>query len=439
LWLVGALTIAAAVGAQAQTKVDLPDPSVGHRVTNTYDRSDFEVELTVNYRQRGTILDTVGLNGAPLGSFSLVVGGDGKVSFNVYDPPRQGPLRLANGWHTLANPAVTAAGKDHRIVLRVSGGKVVLRVDAELTTADCPTPLSGQPVYVGDFKGDEHWGEKLHIHQGMVGTVILRYWGRGRQTAPTSGAGPAPPAGGAVEPGVLIDETGTVSAAEKAQVLALLSQLRTQKGLSLGLVVATGQPDGVVDKADSYRMAMLRQGLLPPESGLIAFCGQRIAYQFSMGASKQLSFAQVGAAWQTCAGLPAGQALVKLATELLKTATGAGRAPDPAPTANPPITPASPTGPQTGAAADAAQRLEAALKAGDLAGATALVSPEVRDLCGQLLRDEPQAAARLAAVLATRRLVAQGARTAQFEVTDNGRRYPVTFLNVDGQWLLASF
>ncbi|MBI2300275.1 MAG: hypothetical protein HYU66_15240 [Armatimonadetes bacterium] len=439
----GVLVLFVMSAGVADQVVELKSPDQGFRITNAYERSNLEVELLVQYSRPGTLLDTVGLNAAPRGSFSLQVGADRKVFFNVYDPQR-----APGGWHLLRNPKPTEAGRQHRIVLRVAGGKAVLRVDDQVVTADCPTPLSGQPVFLGDFKGDEQFGSKYNIHQGVVGTVTLRYWGKGRQVEP-SAAPVTPlttqPASTAVAAGVVVDEAGALSTSERGQALEMLSRLKHEKAISLGILVAGGDADQLPDRAGRCRADLMQQKLLPAESALLALCGKRIAYQWSGDVGQRLGFSTLGGLWQSCAGLPAGQALLKLLGGVLSNAGVRGdpppQPPDPTPPQPPDPTPTQPpdSGPLPAGVADRAGKLEAALRAGDAGAACLALHPDLRATCTQLFAQQPQAMQKLAALLATRRFVARGARSAEFEVTDQGRRYPITFLLVGDQWCLAGF
>lgn len=160
--------------------IRLADATASQPLGQDYPTGDFRFVFQVNARQGGTVVDTVGLNAAPVGSFNLRVAGDGVVSFAIYDPQSQSSGRDANGWHTLSVPGALALGAWSRIAVERQGDRLTLAVgptatrkSASLTLA---TPLSGEPAFVGDFPGDEHWGAGFNIHQGLTGVVrVVRF------------------------------------------------------------------------------------------------------------------------------------------------------------------------------------------------------------------------------------------------------------------------
>ena len=451
-WLALAVLSLLRPAAAADATAELKRSSDGFRVTNAYERDNFEVDLQVNYDQPGTVLDTVGIDAAPVGSFTLAIGPDGKVSFSIYDPRRQ-------GWNVLTNPEVLTKGEDHRLILRVSGGRVVLRVDRELAQADCPTPLSGTTVYLGDYRPDDHWGEKYRIHRGMVGTVTIKYWGVGRQAAPTTTPAPtptptppttAPATTGGGGPGLsraFTDETGTLSAAQVQLIRAQLYRLQQEQGWGLGIVWAT--PDGIETKAKQYRDQWVAQAWLPPVSGVFVASGNQWYWQYNSQLAKVLTFQQVDAAWQAVRQEPPETALPAFVARLggwslANTPTNGTRVPP----ADTPVTPPTPTTPPvandpstpgTSRVETAVAGVVQALKAGNAKVATGYLHPDLQAAYGQALAQHPELMAKLATLLSTRRFVMQAGSTAEYEVTDGGRKYPVTFLLVDGRWVLSSF
>lgn len=153
-----------------------PGDGVVLKLPEGYPRTAVRIELTVNYTAPGTIFDTVGLNAAPIGAWALVVNGDGRISMNIYDPGRQSPRRISNGWHLLTSKPV-AARVDHTIRVDHSGTEIILTVDGATERLALETPLSGQPVFIGDFPGDASWGPRLETKKGMTGRVILHTFG----------------------------------------------------------------------------------------------------------------------------------------------------------------------------------------------------------------------------------------------------------------------
>lgn len=95
---------------------------------------------------------------------------------NIYDPTRKSSRRIANGWHLLLSKPV-APRADHRIRVDHSETEVILTVDGAVERFALETPLSGQPVYLGDFPGDAGLGPHLNTKTGMTGRVILHTFG----------------------------------------------------------------------------------------------------------------------------------------------------------------------------------------------------------------------------------------------------------------------
>lgn len=147
----------------------LSGPAAGSQRNEAYPTGDFDLEFELNYQKPGTVFDTMGLNAAPVGAWSVAVRDDEHLTFNLWN---------GRSWQALVSDAVLKAGRAHAVRLRRTGPNVSLLVDGRPdATAVLPTPLSGKPVYVGDFKGDESWGANYRIHQGMTGSVLLSYFG----------------------------------------------------------------------------------------------------------------------------------------------------------------------------------------------------------------------------------------------------------------------
>ena len=82
-------------------------------------------------------------------------------------------------------------------------------------------------------------------------------------------------------------------------------------------------------------------------------------------------------------------------------------------------------------------QVEAAFRSGDPARANEVIHPSVRAQFSEIFKDQPERLQRTAAVLATRKLVVLSGDVAEFEITEDGRTYPVTFERAGGKWLLA--
>lgn len=173
----------AAIAPPAQITTDgitfnLAQPSASALLAKEYLRKNLRLMLLVNYSKAGVIFDTVGINAAPNGAFSLSLTADGNVSFQIYDPAHNSELKVANGWHILTSTTRLLANTPGVVKIEHSGGEISLSINGVVERRlKLATPLSGDPIYIGDFPGDDHWGEKYRIHPAMIGTVTLLHIG----------------------------------------------------------------------------------------------------------------------------------------------------------------------------------------------------------------------------------------------------------------------
>ncbi len=133
--------------------------------------------MRLTWTRAGTLLDTVGINAAPVGSFNVLVDANGNLSLQVYAPAHASPRKASNGWHVLPHPLVARAGWPCEVTL-VRGSqqwRLTVAAGGQQQTATLPltAPASGQPIYVGDFPGDNTWPVSLNPHRGLTGTVTL--------------------------------------------------------------------------------------------------------------------------------------------------------------------------------------------------------------------------------------------------------------------------
>lgn len=83
-------------------------------------------------------------------------------------------------------------------------------------------------------------------------------------------------------------------------------------------------------------------------------------------------------------------------------------------------------------------RLEAAFRAGDVEAVINLTHPAVQDTYAPIFEAHRAELTRVADLLATRRLVAATYEIAEYEVTENGRTFSVTFEPWGETWYLSS-
>jgi hypothetical protein len=157
----------------------LTRPSSGFLLTREYPRRALRIELVVDYDRPGTVLDTVGIDAAPVGSFALLITDDEHFQFQVYDPGQRSDIREASGWHVLRSRSRFAPDERHTLDLLLTDEEMALRVDGrEQASAVFAATLSGRPLYVGDIPDDDHWGGRYNIHPAMTGEVTVNRIGR---------------------------------------------------------------------------------------------------------------------------------------------------------------------------------------------------------------------------------------------------------------------
>lgn len=212
-------------GSVVQEKsYSLTGKASGYVLTQSaYPRKDFQIEVEVEYTKPGSILDTVGINAAPVGAWALNVTADERVVFGVWDGSK---------WNQLVSNARVAPGRKANLKIDRKGDMIQLTIDGSADASmSLAVVLSGSPIFVGDFKGDEKWGEGYNIHQSMVGTVRVLYIGQPREAAATPAAR-------------VNDRAGLLSAEEVASLQARIEALEKEKGIALSFTFV-----GSMDKA----------------------------------------------------------------------------------------------------------------------------------------------------------------------------------------------
>ena len=142
-----------------------------HQAGPVYPVDSGEITLRLKVDKPGSILDTVGLNAAAPGSFSLNVQADGRIIWNVYSPALRSSVRDAGGWHRLISGPVDLSSW-HEIRIRYGRDGASLTVDGrEVSVPELKASLSGQPVFIGDFPNDAQWEPKHNSKLGFTGQV----------------------------------------------------------------------------------------------------------------------------------------------------------------------------------------------------------------------------------------------------------------------------
>jgi len=172
-------------GEPLEIALDLTSPSSSFLVARQYPRDNLALVLDVRFTKPGVLLDTVGINAAPVGSFAVHLDTNNRVMVSLYDPRTNTPGRDASGWHHLLSAEPLTAGTTHRLVIQAGRQGLSLQVDGgPVQRLPVTTPLSGEPIHAGDFPGDDHWGSKYNIHPALIGSATVKYVGP-RENAPT--------------------------------------------------------------------------------------------------------------------------------------------------------------------------------------------------------------------------------------------------------------
>lgn len=169
-------------------------PAFSHVLIEKSPVTDFELTLAIAYDRPGVVLDMVGLNAAKPGTWAVVIDPDGHIVFQVYGPQFQSPWHTASGWHVMRSVRSVAPNTIAIVTMEVRGLDVAFTVDgAEPLTMRLGQPLLDQPVWVGDFPGDDHWGEGHAIHPAFTGRLLANLRSGPQPQAPATGPA-APPA-----------------------------------------------------------------------------------------------------------------------------------------------------------------------------------------------------------------------------------------------------
>ena len=85
-----------------------------------------------------------------------------------------------------------------------------------------------------------------------------------------------------------------------------------------------------------------------------------------------------------------------------------------------------------------ATELHKAFEKKDAKAATALTLPAVRARYQQIFKEHEDELERVAALLATRKLIVVTPEVAEYEVSDGGHKFRITFEKIGGKWFLSS-
>ena len=161
---------AAPAGFHLPWSGSLASPEANVPVTIDYPRSGV-IALGLRYQKPGTILDTVGINQARRGSFTMRLIGDGKLVWQVYDRGLKTKGDMGNGWQVVVTDPLEA-GTWHEIYVVYGRLGTIIQADGtRYDSGELTTELSGEALYLGDFPGDEQFAGRYETHHGFVGEL----------------------------------------------------------------------------------------------------------------------------------------------------------------------------------------------------------------------------------------------------------------------------
>jgi hypothetical protein len=114
----------------------------------------------------------VGINAATPGDLQLSVLADGKLMWMIYYPSKASSVKIANGWHVLTSTKALEQGRWYDVTVGYGTRGLRIRLDGNLVgQVGAVLPLAGDPIWVGDFPGDDGWGAGYNIHPSLTGQV----------------------------------------------------------------------------------------------------------------------------------------------------------------------------------------------------------------------------------------------------------------------------
>lgn len=147
-------------------------------LASTSPRPDLSLHCSFSFTSPGTVLDTVGINAAPDGAWTLRLEAGGSLVFALY-AARGGKA----DWTRVTLASGLVAGREYKLVLSIASGLLdgaVYEQDRLLNglNARLPGYPLDAPVYVGDFPGDNGWGADYDIYRAFSGQLKVLYFGR---------------------------------------------------------------------------------------------------------------------------------------------------------------------------------------------------------------------------------------------------------------------
>lgn len=163
-------------------RLTMDSPQSSYLLARSCPTPDFTAYISFTARKPGTLLDTVGINAAPVGSWALQVDDLGSLAFSIYSPQQRTAQDTGNGWHRYELSAALQFGQEYNCILECSGGNLLLAVFVGEDTVGMvhealPCAVDSAAVYAGDFPGDNSWGAEYQIYRSFAGRMDVLYFG----------------------------------------------------------------------------------------------------------------------------------------------------------------------------------------------------------------------------------------------------------------------
>ncbi len=458
--------VACAGQGQAADTVMLTTPSSSASLSGDYPLTNLRISLRVKYSKPGTVLDTVGINAAPAGSFALAIGADGKPVFLVYEPGKESSVRVSNGWHVIPSDTAILANTDANIDIDVLEKQIVLSVNGKVEKeVDVAVKLSGKTVYIGDNPDDDTWGGSYNIHPAMIGEVQALYFGdvskaparsdeKGQVVELTSPSSSAKLQGG--YPVTNLRIALTVKYSKSGVVLDTVGINEAPEGSFTLNINSAGKPVFAVFSPDTESAVKLDNGwhvisadaAIPPdtegevdvdvhEKDLVMRVNGKMEKRVTLAVKLSGKTVYVGDnpdddSWGDSYNIhPAmvGTVKVRFFGEIKDA---------PQPQVAPAATEKGPLTDPPAAIDAGVKNVEDAFRAGQIEDVLKLTCPAFISRYKPVFEAHKDQLPRLAEILATRKLVTAVGARAEYEVTSNDRTLTVVFEKVDGVWMLSA-
>lgn len=158
-------------------KCTLQKPSDSFEIRKQYQGDDLWIELVLLANENGIILDSAGLNPQQDGLFRLAINGDGHLGFGVYAPDTASSAKDNDGWHWIVSHDRLTPYLAYVVTVLSGADEISLWINHTLVgKLSIPVVPRGQ-VYICNFPGDDEWDRIRNKFPGMVGTLVLNYFG----------------------------------------------------------------------------------------------------------------------------------------------------------------------------------------------------------------------------------------------------------------------